>query len=144
MSLDEYRYLWDSSQPGWTLNRVNQLDWNVTFHFAGTGPTPAEVSAIRSLLDCFRDTPMSAVWSQLRGQSSYMLKDTLGNLEMRWLVDASDRAGLKTSVSSINSGGCLPVHVDGHMLIIEDDGLAAQVAQKMIGAGVPVSDTHID
>ncbi|WDQ16156.1 hypothetical protein [Rhodopirellula sp. P2] len=144
MSLDEYRYLWDGSQPGWTLHRVNQIDWTVTFHFDATGPSALEVSAMRTLLDCFRDLPMAAVWAQLRDRSSYTTTDSVGNLEMRWLVDAADRAGLRTTPNPTDSGGLLPVHVDGHALIIEDEKLAAEVMLLMLDAGVPATDVHVD
>ena len=49
MSLDEYRHLWDGSESGWTLHRVDHVVWSVSFSFSETGPSQSEILALRKL-----------------------------------------------------------------------------------------------
>lgn len=144
MPIDEYRHLWDGSEPGWTLHRVEHIAWSVSFSFSETGPTPSEIVALRKLLDEFRNSSMPAVLQQLRGQSTYMMPYELGNIEMRQLVDSARELGLEVKAESIDRGGYLPVSSEGHALIIEDDDISAQVKERMIAAGVPITDVHVD
>ena len=87
---------------------------------------------------------MPAVLQQLRGQSTYALPHELGNIEMQQLVDTARELGLEVKAESIDRGGYLPVSSEGHALIIEDDDIAAQVEERMIAAGVPIADVHVE
>lgn len=136
--------MWDGSQPGWTLQHFDRIEWAVTFNFASTGPSAREVSSLRTLLDAFRDLPMSDVLAQLRGLQTYTTPEPLGNLEMRWIVDRANRIGLDTTPSPTDRSGYLSVFSDCSAMIIEDDDLAAQVTQRMLDAGVPVQHIHVD
>jgi hypothetical protein len=144
MSIDEFSHLWDGSESGWTLHHYDRMVWKVTFHFGDDGPTLTEISAMRDTLDDFRDQPVKLIWDKLRGTSTYSMSETLSNLKMRWLVDKADRASLRTSVVPIDRSGYLPVRRDGSATIIEDDRLAEEVAQRMIAAGVPIEEIHVD
>lgn len=144
MSIDEFSHLWDGSESGWTLYHYNRMEWEVTFHFSDDGPTLTEVAAMRDTLDDFRDQPVRSIWDKLRGSSSYSIPETLSNLEVRWLVDRTDRASLRTSVVPVDRSGYLPVNRDGSAMIIEDDRRAQAVVQRMIAAGVPVEEIHVD
>lgn len=72
------------------------------------------------------------------------MPETLSYLEMQWLVDKAGWAALRTSVVPVNRSSCLPVSRDGSAMIIEDDRLAEEVAQRMIEAGVPAQEIHVD
>jgi hypothetical protein len=144
MSIDEFRHLWDGSETGWTLHHYNRMEWTVTFQFGNDGPTLGEISAMRETLDHLRNQPVKSIWNKLRGMPTYSLPETLSNLEMRWLIDKADRASLRTSVVPADRSGYLPVNIDGSAMIIEDDRLAEKVAQRMIAAGVPVEEIHVD
>ena len=120
------------------------MEWTVTFQFGNDGPTLGEISAMRETLDHLRNQPVKSIWNKLRGMPTYSLPETLSNLEMRWLIDKADRASLRTSVVPADRSGYLPVNIDGSAMIIEDDRLAEKVAQRMIAAGVPVEEIHVD
>jgi len=142
--IDEYRYLWDGSEPGWRLRETDFTVHYISFCFGECGPSKADVLALRRLLDEFRDRPMHEVWNQLRGSESYTIPRDFTNLEMRSLVERAERAGLTVTLDGEQRGGYLPISADGGALIIEDDELAKAVAEKMIAAGVPVEHEHID
>ena len=144
MPIDEFSHLWDGSESGWTLHHYNRMEWTISFQFGDDGPTLAEISAMRNVLDDLRNQPVKSIWDKLRGKTSYLLSETLSNLEMRWLVDKADRASLRTSVEPVDRSGYLPVSLDGSAMIIEDDRLADEVARRMIEAGVPVQEIHVD
>lgn len=144
MSIDEFQHLWDGYGPGWTLRHIDHVVWSITFHFLESGPTPKETLALRELLDEFRDRPMSEVLQQLRGNSTYMLPRTLGNIEARHLTEAARRLGLNVNADAIGRSGYLPEHSTGYAMLIDDDELAAEVARRMIAAGVPVIEVHVD
>jgi hypothetical protein len=143
-SLDEYRHLWDGSESGWTLQRFDRIEWCITFHFSPSGPNKSEIAALRKLLDEFRNLPVSDVWQQLRGRSTFTLPREVGNIDMRELIDCARELGLNVTADSIDRGGYLPIHNDESALLIEDDEIAVQVAERMIAAGVPVTEVHVD
>lgn len=144
MSIDEHRHLWDGSEAGWTLHQFNRLAWRISFPFSPDGPTQSDIVALRKLLPELRSTPISNVLDELRGRMSYDVPDELGNIDMRDLMDAANKLGLQPKAESIDRGGYLPVHTDGGAMIIEDDDIAALVAERMLAAGVPVTEVHVD
>jgi hypothetical protein len=144
MSIDEFRHMWDGTEPGWTLHHIDHVVWSITFHFLESGPTPKETLALRKLLDEFRDRPMSEVLQQLRGQSTFTLPRTLGNIEARYLTESARRLGLNVNADAIDRSRYLPEDSTGYAMLIEDEELAAEVARRMIAAGVPVIEMHVD
>ena len=144
MSIDEFKHIWDGSDPGWTLHHYRHSESTITFHFLESGPTSSEILALKKLLDEFRDRPMSEVFQELRGQSTYTLSRTLGNIESRNLTEASRRLGLKVKADAIDRSSYLPVRADGLAMLIEDDEEAAEVARRMIAAGVPVIEAEVE
>ena len=144
MTLDEYRHLWDGSEPGWTLHRFDRIVWSITFSFAANGPSQSDIIALRKLLPALRAQPLSQVLAELRGQSVYEMPDELGNIDMRNLMDAANKLGLQPNAESIDRGGYLPVHTGGNAMIIEYDDVAARVAEKMLAAGIAVTEVHVD
>jgi hypothetical protein len=144
MSLEEYAHLWDGSETGWKLQHFHQMEWQLTFCFSSHGPTLAEISKLRELLDEFRDSTVSEVWNSLRGRASYALSQTLSNLEMRRIVDKAEQMNLKVSVDAMDGSGYLPMNSAGSVMIIEDDTIADEVARRMIQAGVEVQEIEVD
>lgn len=143
-TIDEYRHLWDGSEPGWKLHRVHCTVWRMTFRFSDSGPTGSEVLSLRRLLDAFRDQPMTEVWAQLRRRPSYAVGHELSEIEMRRLAERARQASLRFTAEPIDRGGYLPIAPDGSALIIEDDDLAARVIRRMLDAGVPVEMIEAD
>ena len=144
MTLDKYRHLWDGSEPGWTFHRFDRVVWRISFSFSPDGPTQTDILALRKLLPDLRAQPISDVVGNLRGQTEFKLPNELGNIAMRNLVDAAKKMGLQPDTEPIDNGGYLPVHSDGSAMIIEDDNVAALVAERMRAAGVPVTEIHVD
>jgi hypothetical protein len=144
MSIDEFRHMWDGSEPGWTLHHYHRSESTITFHFLESGPTSSEILALKKLLDEFRDRPMSEVFQELRGQLTYTLSRTLGSMESYRLTEAARRLGLNVKVDAIDRSSYLPEHSDGYVSLIEDDELAAEVARRMIAAGVPVIEAYVE
>jgi hypothetical protein len=144
MTLDDFRHMWDGSEPGWKLRRIERQEWQLTFMFAESGPTLQEISRLRNLLDDFRNIPLAQVLKQLRGLSSYTLPTVLSNLEMRYLVEKAEQLEFRTSVIELDRSGYLAIHEDCTAMIIEDDEVAREVANRMIQAGIAVETIHYD
>jgi hypothetical protein len=143
--LDEYRHMWDGTEPGWTLTRVDRLTWRVVFAFDPSGPTKAEVIRLRKLLKESQDVPTAEVWNCLRGATSYQAQEEFGNLDAKRLHGQATKAGLRATFTSRDEGGYLPISPLGMATIIEDDDMARQVIARMMEAGVSVKNiTHVD
>jgi hypothetical protein len=136
--------MWDGSQPGWKLLRIDDVRYQVTFLFADAGPTAVEILGIRQTLDEFRNQPMQEVLKELRGKGRYVLPRNLTNLESRELVEVARMNGLKVNVDGQRTCSYLPVSPDKMAGIIEDYELATAVTERMIAAGVPIEWTHFD
>ena len=98
--LDQFRYLWDGTEPDWYVQRIHDTRWTATYKFAATGPTLKEVISLRSLVEEFTDLPMSEVWKQLRGQEQYEARATMGNIEAHALPPKAERLGLRVELTS--------------------------------------------
>lgn len=142
--LDDFKYLWDGTEPGWSVYRTLDTRWTATYKFADTGPTLKEVTALRNFLDEFRNVPMNEVWKQLRGVQQYVAKQTMGNIEAHALPPQAERLGLDVTLTAKSERGSIPISPDGSALIIENNELAEQVIEKMLQAGVPVKEIHYD
>jgi hypothetical protein len=144
MSLDEFSHLWDGTDPDWSLNRFDRVNWVITFHIAESGPQHSELLALKKLVDELRDQPTSKVLCLLRGTTEFTFPREVGNIELREIVAAARKLGLNVKSTSIDRSGYLAVHADGTAMIIEDNDLAAQVYERMLAAGVPVTEIHVD
>ncbi|OUC16211.1 MAG: hypothetical protein B0A82_02855 [Alkalinema sp. CACIAM 70d] len=145
MALNDFQHLWDGSESGWKLIRVERQTWRLTFTFAESGPSLKEISSLRCLLDEFHDMPVNVVFSRLRSQAAYLLPRNLSNLEMHSLMKQAQQLGLRASVVEDDQSGYLPVDENGSALIIEDDMVAREVENRMLEAGVVVVEiTHFD
>ena len=145
MPVEEHKHMWDGSEPGWTLRQLDHTVWRISFSFLGDGPTQSEILNLRKLLPEIRSTPVSALFTELRGRSTYRLLNDFGNIEMRTLMDSANELGLHASAEPVDRGGYTPVHPDGSDIIIEDNDISVCVTEKMLAAGVPVTRiTHVD
>jgi hypothetical protein len=142
--LDEYRHLWDGSEPGWTLVRVDRVVWRLVFEFGESGPTQLEIASLRTLLDEFRDIPLSTVWKRLKGLRRYEPDQQYGDNDCRTLSERAAILGLRVQPIARDAGGCVPISPGGCALIIENNALAKEVTDRMREAGVPISRTIDD
>lgn len=144
LDINDYQHLWDGSDPGWKLVRLESQRWRLMFIFAESGPSLQEISGLRGLLDEFRNIPINIVFNELRGQGTYLLPRDLSNLEMRSMMEQAQQLGLCTSVVEDDQSGYLPIHDSGLAMIIEDNAIAVEVASRMLEAGLVVEVIHSD
>jgi hypothetical protein len=136
--------MWDGSEPGWTLHHYHRSESTITFEFLESGPTSSEILALKKLLDEFRDRPMSEVFQELRGHSTYTLSRKLGSIESHKLTKSARRLGLNVKADAIDRSSYLPEHSTGYAMLIDVDELATEVARRMIAAGVPVIEAEVE
>ncbi len=142
--LDGFQYLWDGSDPGWKLMRVDRVVWRVGFEFKSTGPSEHEVTVLRQLLAEFRDLPASQVWNRLRGARKYQVQAEFDDAQACELGECATKLGVCATLLPVNQGGYVPVSPDGSAMAIEDDALAKEIVAKMLQVGVPVEDLNTD
>lgn len=142
--LDQFRTLWDGSEPGWRLCRVERVEWEVTLCFEESGPSNREIAAARELVDEFRDAPSVAVLQLLRGVERFRVDQPFGSIDARRFEERARDAGLNVSVEAVDRGGYLPIDADGNALIIEAEQVAEEVVRRMLEAGVAVDNVHVD
>src|SRR3569832_2305873 len=119
-ALDDFRHLWDGSEPGWRLQRVHHLVWHAIFRFSDNGPSIQEIAWLRDCFPKLRDRPLQDVWGHLRGAASYVVPERLGHSEAYSLGDCAHRQGLTLELKSEQLGGTLIIAPDGHPLAIEN------------------------
>ncbi len=144
MAIEEFAHMWDGSDDGWTLHYFDRKAWRITVRFPEGRPSIHDVSKLRQLDDDLRNVPASSLWTQLRDVASYSLASELSNVDIHAKMQVGTELGLHCECECIDKSGYLAVHVNGSAMIIEDDDEARQVTQRMLDAGVPVVETHID
>lgn len=55
--VEKYAYMWDGSQLGWTMLRVELRHVRLALLFASDGPTVREVAEVRSLVPRLPSSP---------------------------------------------------------------------------------------
>lgn len=142
--LNEFSYLWDGSEPGWTLAKGSYTRWTIAVAFTSAGATVREVRALRLAVPELRSQTASAVFSAVRGVRSIVVADSVGNTACRELMQALERNGLRATATAKVTHCGLPISKDQIALIIEDDDLALAVAERMEKEGVPVHQVEED
>jgi hypothetical protein len=137
-SVSQYRYLWDGSQPGWTLVRIYGERVELALAFSAEGPSTREVMSIRKVVPTFKSMPLSEVIEQLRGQQIFMLGQ-FETREARTLRQSCSEEGL-TVTQKVNDVPryILANELTNRALIIDDDELAKQVHDAALRHQIPV------
>lgn len=144
MNIEEFKYLWDGSEPNWSLQHIDHVVWHLVIHFGEMGPSTHEIIKIRKIVPELKSKKVTSIYQELKGHSIYRTQEKYGNLESRKLSSQASELGLNVELESEQIGGYLPISKDNSALIIEDDCLAKMVVEKMIEAGVKVVDVHVD
>lgn len=142
--LSEFSFLWDGSEPGWTLIRGSHTEWTITVAFTSPGATVQDVRALRLAVPEFRDQTASSVFSAVRGVASIVVADSVGNTTCRERLQALERNGLKATAEARVIHWGQPMSKDQMVLLIEDEGLARAVAERMEREGLPVHQIEED
>ena len=74
----------------------------------------------------------------------YRLSLFIDNIDINAKMKRGSELGLHCECVCVDCSGYLPVDVNGFAMIIEDDNEAKQVTQRMLDAGVPVVQSHVD
>lgn len=144
MSIDELKYLWDGSEPGWELAHVDSVEWHLTFDFDVAGPTQAEIINLRKVVPELMHLKLPLVYKELRGVAQYVTLQGFGNMEAHKLEAQARELNLRVKKEDKQTGGYLPVLNGKNALIIEDEELLRSVVEKMIAAGVNIIEIHAD
>lgn len=133
-----YQYLWDGSQPGWVLTRLNGTYVELSLMFEQTGPSAQELMAVRRSVPEFKSLPLNQVIERLRGRSNFFL----GRFESRQasrVAEACCNEGLSVLEKIPDAPRFLPTNErTNSVLIIEDDELAMRVYDSALQHGIPV------
>lgn len=141
--LDDFAFLWDGSQQGWRLQKINHRTWHVWVMLSTEGPTVDEIRRVRQLDPSLGSLGAREAMARLRGATTVELPGPVGNIEMRALVERARALGLQTRVELEDRSSCLPMR-NGEALLIELDDLARQVVERMEAAGLPVDLVEVD
>lgn len=141
--IDNYKYLWDGSQPGWVLKRFsgNYVDLSLTF--SSTGPSTRELMAVRRTVAAYTALPVHEVATKLRGHESLLL-GRFEPKEARAIAAACRREDLKVVESIVDAPEFLPINeLTAVALVIEDDLLAEHVYAEALRHGIPVRSVEL-
>ena len=144
MSIEDYKYLWDGSEPGWVLQHHDQTDWYLLFEFSNGSPSKEEIAKMHKCVPELRKEKLPHVYRVLKGVSSFRTSEPVGNIEARDIHRTALDQGLKVEMEADPKSSYLPIYKDKQALLIEDGDLSQQIAKKMIEAGVPVIEVHAD
>ncbi len=144
MAIEELAHMWDGSDAGWTLHYFDRKAWRITVRFPEARASIHDVAKLRQFDDDLRNVPASNLWEQLRDLACYTLASEFSNIDINAKMKRGSELGLHCECVCVDCSGYLPVDVNGFAMIIEDDNEAKQVTQRMLDAGVPVVQTHVD
>ena len=144
MNIDEFKYLWDGSEPGWFLQHIDHVVWHLIIRFDKNGPSNQEMIKLHKIVPELSLKKVASIYKDLKGRSNYRTQENYGNLESRKLYSQATELGLNAELESEQNGGYLPISKDNLALIIEDHSLANMVVKKMVEAGVKIEEIHID
>jgi len=100
---------------------------------------------MREVFAEFREPPAQEVWAVVRGKAAVTLASIFGPIDSPRLVDEAQRRGLRVEVLRSDTVSYLPHNTTtGAALVIENDAEAAEVATRMMVAGVPVDVEEVD
>lgn len=139
--VDEYAYLWDGSDPGWTLNHTRWRSAELALVFAASGPSVKEIVALRSAIPSYAARSAAEILSALRGCERVAL-GTHPAFEARGIADRCRSVGLAVEWVARDVSRYVPSNdVTGSWLIIEDNELARRVYDRAIREGIRVVHT---
>ncbi len=143
MSLSEYSFLWDGTEPGWTIHVMWRNEHDVCVVFGEAGPSVAELAKLRQLVDAYR--ALSAREAHTRFASKPRV--TVGRksaIEAHQLAHRAKALGLTVELEGHCTTSHLPVNeLTNVALIIEDDDEAERVCKEAIARGVKVVETEV-
>lgn len=144
MNLEKYQHMWDGSEPGWQLYKIDKTSWTLTIEFGHSGPTKKELMTLHKIIPELRSKKITDIYRELKTLNSYESNDVYGNIEAREIYELAQENGLNANLTSNQSINYIPVCKDNMVTLIEDDEVADKVKEKMLAAGVTIVNIHHD
>ena len=144
-NLDEYKYLWDGTEPGWKLQHLDKVEWKLVFKFIENGkPTQKELRSLWKLVPELQHYKLPELYKYLKNKSEYSPMEKYGNIEARNIYEKAEEIGLVVTMTGKQKGGYLPISTNTEALLIEDEEIEEVIIKKMLAAGVKVEEIHVD
>lgn len=139
---ERYKYLWDGSEPGWVLIRMNRETTLLTVEFQSDSPSPSEIKTLREVVPSFRCLSATEAFTRLRGTKFSEIGE-FESREAQQITKACRLRGMKLLERVIDHSDYLPFNENRKSgLIIDDNELCKKVCELAIRNGVPVK--HIE
>lgn len=143
--VESYARLWDGSELGWTVCATRRQRRYLTVLFGAAGPSVRDVVAMRAVFGVLGERSSESVWSEVRGKTSVAIAGEYSPIDAPELVREARKRGLRVDVASVEATSYVAYNErTTEAVVIEDDALAAEVARRMMDAGVPVRWAEID
>jgi hypothetical protein len=137
-SVDRYQYLWDGTEAGWVLLRINRWTVSLSVVFADEGSTAADVKALRRAIPSLGALSAADALASLRGRQRVELGEFEAR-EARRVAGACRKAGLVVLEEAQDRSGYVPFNESTNSgLVIEDDALHEAVMEAALQHGVAV------
>ena len=144
MNIEDFKSLWDGSEPGWVVKMYTQDIWQLVFHFSQEGPDARQIQLLRQLVPELMSAPLPAVHKLLKGEPCYRTTEVYGSIDGHRLRREAEQLGFQVLADVTRNISYLPIRDDSFVPVIEDKQLARAVALKMIERGVPLLEVHSD
>lgn len=133
-----YQYLWEGSQPGWVLTRLNGNYVDLLLKFELGGPSTPELMAVRRSVQEFKSMPLNQIIEQLRGCSTYSL-GRFESKEASRVAASCVNENLNVVEEIIDVPKFLPINkITNSVLLIEDNELAERGYESALQHGISV------
>ncbi|MDV0438652.1 hypothetical protein [Xanthomonas sacchari] len=137
-----YSYLWNGTQLGWTLMRVNRQSMSLCIIFSEQGPTVAELKAVREVVPSYKGLTSSEVLRALRGTSKLNVDFPDSQTGRRIALICRQHGLVIEEYAQDQSGFLLFNELTKMALVIEDEVVGEAVKDEALRRGVPVR--HIE
>jgi uncharacterized protein YbjT (DUF2867 family) len=142
--LERYAFVWDGSWPGWILEATSFGVSVLVASFGPSGPTLAEIKALRELDETLAALPVREVLARVGKQPRVVLGRYRGR-ELYRAHERAEAAGFRVTREPARALWCCLVHtVTGRRIQIvdEDEGRSFMAAMK--SRGLPVIAIEAD
>ena len=127
----------------WIVERRYQHEIALVVIFNAAPPSIEELKLVRSLLPEFSNEPPGHLRQRIR--DGRLDIGVLSALAARAIITRAAALGLRVdSTASTRTSYVFEDRTAAAVLVVEDDGHAAQLASEMIAAGVPVREVEVD
>jgi hypothetical protein len=137
-SIDQFAYLWDGSEEGWTVRIEYRSSSQITVLFGGDSPTTREIAAVRKLSPELARLTVTEVIARVARRPRLVI-GTYGTIETWRLQEAAAALGLRLELASKQTVSYLPMNEKtGMAVIISDAEVARRVGEEARARGIAI------